>query len=80
MARLLEEQRARATVSVQDKDGCTALHYACCDEEDDAPKVPLLLQAGADPTLYVENGEMTPLDMAMDISDRGFSYHPNSDR
>ena len=63
VARLLQEPRVRATVNVQDRDSETALHWACKTfgtfgaREAVAPKVHLLLQAGADPLVTNNYGE-----------------------
>lgn len=62
LSRLLQDPRVRAAVNmkVPDGDGNTALIYACTDLKDEvaAPKVHLLLQAGANPLLTNTDGLM----------------------
>ena len=59
VARLLQDPRVRATVNAQRRDGFTALHAACHndDEETAATKVSILLQVGANPTLTRSDGQ-----------------------
>jgi hypothetical protein len=60
MARVLQDQRARASVNVQDSGGKTALHHACDSGEVEtaALRVNLLLQANADPLISNKQGLM----------------------
>ena len=66
VARLLEDPRVRATINMQDVGGNTALHHAGCSgtrmfrggtDATAAPKVPLLLQAGANRTIANKHGQ-----------------------
>ena len=62
VARLLQDPRVRATVNMQNKEGRTALYFAClCRSPAEAVvrKVSILLQAGANPTLTKKNGLWT---------------------
>jgi len=62
--RLLQDPRVRATIDMQDHSyACTALHFACHhhNETNTRATVTLLLEAGANPILANNNGEM-PLD------------------
>jgi ankyrin repeat protein len=49
--RMLQDPRVRASIDVQNRDGDTALHFAChfASRESVAPLVHLLLEAGANP-------------------------------
>ena len=61
MARLLEDPRVRATVNVHDTGGNTALHLARCNNRDETAStsiIHLLLQAGANPAVTNNAGEM----------------------
>jgi hypothetical protein len=72
VARLLQDPRVRATVNMQDGNGRTVLHYACRNfgvEDTAAPKVHLLLQAGANPIIPDKSG-LTPLAYLR-------QFHPN---
>jgi len=72
VARLLQDQRVRATINVQDGGRHTALYHAFTTldaEEAAVRKAHLLLQAGADPISTDYEGR-TPLDLVR-------QHHPN---
>jgi len=74
VARLLQDPRVRATINMQDVDGRTAFHHACCKYGVTAKKalnVDLLLQAGADLSIANKDGQ-TP--MALLRQHRPFHY------
>ena len=61
VARLLQDPRVRATVDAQDCGGWTALHFACTREDETLATsvVRILLQAGANPTLFNIDGRIS---------------------
>ena len=69
VARLLQDPRVRETIDLQDKDGDTALHFACNREDmDDATAasiIYLLLQANANPLVTNNTGRGTPLALVL---------------
>ena len=73
VVRLLQDPRVRATVDMQDKEGNTALHHACCKyggtDAKAALNAHLLLQAGADLTIANTNGQTALADLRQ--------HHPN---
>ena len=65
MARLLQDQRVRATINVQERYGYTALHWTSlnCWPKSTIPIFRLLLQSGANPTITTNTQEDTALDL-----------------